>query len=208
MPRILISAFEPYDRWSENSSWLALVEFTKTMQADPEITTRRYPVDFEALRARLEHDLSEDYDYALHLGQAPGAGLIHLEAIGLNVGGNLHEPRERHGLLVESGPVAYRSTLPLNDWALQLRGQGIPVAVSYHAGTYLCNATLYLTHYLAERQRLRTQATFLHLPLDTAQAAIESKEIASLPKSVSALAVAQLVKLLVRHSRLRAPELA
>ena len=62
MPRILITAFEPYDRWSENASWLALVEFTKTLQVDTEITTRRYPVDFAAVRECLQSDLFEDYE--------------------------------------------------------------------------------------------------------------------------------------------------
>ena len=208
MTRILITSFEAYDRWSENSSWLALVEFTKVMEATAEITTRRYPVDFGALREHLTKDLAEDYDYALHLGQAPGAGHIHLEAIGLNVGGHSNEPLELHGALVENGPVAYRSTLPLKRFVRELRRRGIPASVSYHAGTYLCNATLYLSHYLAEERGLKTQATFIHLPLDTSQAAQKSKEVSSLPATTAAQAVQAMVEILVRQSRPHAPELA
>ena len=48
MASVLITAFEPYDRWEANSSWLALVELTKDLPSEPRITTRRYPVDFAA----------------------------------------------------------------------------------------------------------------------------------------------------------------
>src|SRR5262245_50824012 len=85
---ILITAFEPYDRWQENSSWLALVELTRELPLEPKVVTRRYPVDFEQTRSRLFEDLAAGYDFALHLGQAPGIGRIHLEAIGVNVGGH------------------------------------------------------------------------------------------------------------------------
>ena len=73
MPRILVTAFEPYDRWAENSSWLTLVEFTKELDPRARITTRRYPVDLFELRQRLTSDLAADYDYAIHLGQARAA---------------------------------------------------------------------------------------------------------------------------------------
>ena len=206
MTRILITSFEPYDRWSENSGWLALVEFTKTMRNAAEITTRRYPVDFAAVREHLARDLSEDYDYALHLGQSPGSGRIHLEAIGLNVGGSSHEPMELHGTLVENGPIAYRSGLPLSLFVRELRRRRIPASVSYHAGTFLCNATLYLTHYLAEQHGLKTQSTFIHLPLETSQAAQESREVSSLPATTAAQALQAMVELLVKQSRPLAPK--
>ena len=120
----------------------------------------------------------------------------------------MDEPQELHGPLVENGPVAFRSTLPLSDWVQLLRQRGTPAAVSFHAGTYLCNATLYLTHYLAEKHDLKTQATFIHLPLDTLQAANVSQEVASLPASIAAAAIENVVEMLVRHSRLRGPTLA
>jgi pyroglutamyl-peptidase len=75
--------------------------------------------------------------------------------------------------------------LPLADWATKLRGAGIPAQVSYHAGTYLCNATLYYSHYLIERMKLTTRAAFLHLPLDVANAAL-GENLASLPAATCA----------------------
>ncbi len=189
MATVLITAFEPYDRWKTNSSWLALVELTRELPAGHKLVTRRYPVDFSTVKQRLADDLAADFDYALHLGQAPGSGRIQLEAIGLNIGGSSGQTADQFRPLVEDGPVAYRSSLPLGEWAGLLCAAGIPATVSYHAGTYLCNAILYLSCYLSHQMRLRTQSAFIHLPLDMTQTAGLPQDFASLPAALSAAAV-------------------
>ena len=188
MPRVLITAFEPYDRWKTNSSWLTLVQLTHALPVQPVITTRLYPVDFAAVRERLTEDLQAGYDVALHLGQR-GTGRIKLESIGLNIGGGSSQSADQFRPLVDDGPVAYRSELPLGDWALKLRRADIPAQLSFHAGTFLCNATLYYTHYLCERLGLKTKAAFVHLPLDVSQVAKEQADLPSLPVSYGVAAL-------------------
>lgn len=197
MPTVLMTAFEPYDRWTENSSWLTLIELTRDLPTEPKLVTRRYPVDFQRARQRLEADMAANYDYAIHLGQAPGSTRVRLEAIGLNVGGTSDELPEGHLPLTADGPVAYRSSLPLSDWAVRLRSLGIPAQVSYHAGTYLCNAMLYLSHYIAERRGLSTRSAFVHLPLAPEQVLAERSETPSLPVSLSSAAVRVILAQLV-----------
>jgi pyroglutamyl-peptidase len=189
MPSVLITAFEPYDHWPENSSWLTMVELTKYLPDQPKVTTRLYPVDFVALREKLAADLSLNFDYALHLGQNPGSGRIVLEAVGINVGGPPDQMPDAYEPLVKEGPVAYRSPLPLAAWAAKLRRAGIPAQVSYSAGTYLCNATLYLSHYLAEQQGLKTRCALVHLPLETSQVVAVSGDAASFPRATLAGAI-------------------
>ncbi len=189
MPTVLVTAFEPYDNWPENSSWLTLVELTKSLPETPAITTRLYPVDFAEMRQRLSKDLAANFDYALHLGQAPGTGSVQLEAIGINIGGSSEHLPEEYKPLVAEGPVAYQSTLPLADWATKLRKAGIPSQVSYNAGTFLCNAMLYLSQHFAEQQRLKTQTTFIHLPLETSQTLSSSEDSAAMPVSTLVSAV-------------------
>jgi len=194
MTSVLITAFEPYDRWKANSSWLTLVRLTQNLPTEPNITTRLYPVDFAAVKERLAGDLQGNYDYAIHLGQAPGSTRIQLESIAINVGGSSIQTPDQFRPLVEGGPVAYRSPLPLGSWAVQLRESGVPAEISYHAGTYLCNATLYFSCYLAERMALRTQAAFIHLPLDLSQAAEQAHSLASLPVDASAAALRMILQ--------------
>lgn len=208
MPRIFITAFEPYGGWRENSSWLALVEFTKQLSADTRVTTRLYPVDFKAVEQRLRKDLEDDYDFALHLGQAPGSACIKLEAIGLNVGGRSEQRAEEFRRLVEDGPVAYRSALPLSEWSSLLRAEGIPTTVSYHAGSYLCNATLYLSHFFAESMKLKTQSAFIHLPLDYSQTLQQTKELPAISSTMAARALHLVVNQLIKREPVDAQELA
>lgn len=186
MASVLITAFEPYDRWTSNSSWLALVRLTQNLPAEPSITTRLYPVDFAAVKERLANDLRANHDFALHLGQAPGSTRLQLEAMAVNVGGSSWQSPDQFQPLVEGGPAAYRSPLPLAEWAVQLREAMVPAQLSYHAGTYLCNATLYFSCYLAERMELKTRAAFIHLPLDPTQTAQHAADMASLPVALSA----------------------
>ena len=165
-----------------------MVELTKDLPDEPELTTRLYPVDFTEMFEQLEADLAEEFDVVLLLGQAPGAAEIRLEAVGLNVGEDHEEGPGDFFPLVADGPLAYRSPLPLAAWAAELRDAGIPAVVSHHAGTSLCNAALYLALHATERDRLRTRAAFVHLPLDPAQLDGDA-ETPSLPAIASASAV-------------------
>gem|GEM_PF-4133755 len=75
---------------------------------------------------------------------------------------------------------------PLGDWALKLRRAGIPAQVSYHAGTFLCNAALYLSCHTAHIRKLKTKSAFIHVPLDTSQTAGQLQDMAALPAAVAA----------------------
>ncbi len=182
MPRVLLTAFEPYDCWTENSSWSTLVDLTSWLDVRSTVVTRRYPVDLVAASDRLRKDLLDQYDFAIHLGQSPGAAVVKLETTGLNL-------RTDGQDLLASAPTAYRSPLPLADLSLRLREQGIPVEVSHHAGTYLCNAVLYLSQHFSAQLQLPTRSMFIHLPLTPAQVARSGEAWASCSTSLMAQAI-------------------
>jgi pyroglutamyl-peptidase len=188
MSSVLLTAFDPYDDWAENASWLALAEFVRQMPEEPRITTRRYPVDFDELPERLSDDLALGFDYAVHLGQSPRDAVVTLEKIGINIRGERGLPAEAFGPLSAEGPAAYQSSLPLDRIAARLRDAGIPVQVSHHAGTFLCNAALYLSHHIAAGLNQPTRAMFVHLPLSPGQVN-GGANLPSLPTSTSARAV-------------------
>jgi pyroglutamyl-peptidase len=199
MPNVLITCFEPYDRWRDNSSWLAMVELTRNTPTHPRIVTRRYPVDFARTRPLLEKDLAADFDAVFLLGQAPGRTAIELESIALNVGIDAVQKGDEGSVLDADGPLALASTLPLHTWAAELRAASIPTRVSYHAGTYLCNAALYWTLLTAQRKNLKTKATFVHLPLAASQVVNESPVPASMPSNMAAEAVRMMLDMFVRE---------
>ena len=185
--RVLITAFEPYDRWSENSSWLAMVDLTRWYEGPAELTTRRYPVDLSQMSERLRKDIQHDYDFAIHLGQSPGSPLIKLEAVGLNV-------RSDGSPLIQDAAEAYRSVIPLSKTAANLVNAGIPCELSHHAGTYLCNAAMYLSQHYAKSFGMKTRAAFVHLPLTPAQSARDTDaRLPSMSTAMSAAAIALLI---------------
>lgn len=186
MTKVLLTAFEPYDRWSENASWLALVQFTHDYHGLAEVTTRRYPVDLTVMSNRLRTDLHAGYDLAIHLGQAPGSARLRLEAVGLNL-------RSDGSEILPGAPTAYRSALPLDPMVTQILSAGVPAAVSHHAGTYLCNATLYLSQHYAASSGMSTQSLFVHMPLTPAQVAKEQTDTPSMATEMVSKAIAMIL---------------
>jgi pyroglutamyl-peptidase len=186
---VLLTAFEPYGDWASNASWLCLEEITRDLPASPRLTTRRYPVDFDSMRDRLLQDLAADYDVALHLGQAPGSTRLRLERFAINVRGEPNGDFDQFSALREGGPPAYESALPLATWSAMLRDAGVPAQVSHHAGTYLCNATLYWSHHLSRELALRTKSAFIHLPLECSQVLEGRQDQPSLPATLMARAI-------------------
>ncbi|KAA5545280.1 pyroglutamyl-peptidase I [Roseiconus nitratireducens] len=192
MTRVLLTAFEPYDRWDDNSSWLAVIDFTSWYEGNLEITTRRYPVDLGRTQRQLELDLQQDFDFAIHLGQSPGSPLIKLESVGLNL-------RTDGEPLISDGPTAYRSPTDLHDCLGRLLEAGIPAEVSHHAGTYLCNATLYLSQHYSEMMGRKTRSVFMHLPLTPAQVARERLAMSSMSTPMQSAAIALVAEGLAAH---------
>ncbi len=188
--RILITAFDPYDRWPENSSWLAMAELTQWYDGEAELTTRRYPVDLTRMSEALRKDLQANFDLAIHLGQSPGSTLVKLEAVGLNV-------RTDGTPLIKDAAEAYRSTLPLESCQRSLIEAGIPAQVSHHAGTYLCNAAIYLSQHYSRSLALRTQSVFVHLPLAPLQAAKDQAGLASMSTPMASAAIAMILETLL-----------
>jgi pyroglutamyl-peptidase len=187
MPRILVTAFEPYDQWPENSSWLTLIELTRWLDITSTVVTRRYPVDFQAASDRLRKDLLDRYDYTIHLGQIPGGPVIKLESTGLNI-------RTDGEPLVDGAPAAYRTSLPLREIRDELLAAAIPAEVSHYAGTYLCNALLYLSQHFAAQLHLPTRSMFIHLPLAPQQVALAGKSLPSCDIQMMSRAVATAIR--------------
>lgn len=194
MKRVLVTAFAPYGEWQENASWLALQALTRNLPLSVDVTTRLYPVDFAEARVRLASDLQSPFDAVLHVGQAPGSAAIRLESVALNTRREPCETPDATRLLEPDGPVAYRSRLPLADWAELLKSEGLPVEVSLHAGDYLCNAALYWSHHFLAQQDRQAMAAFVHVPLDISQAAHQKSTAPSLPSEVSGYALRLLLE--------------
>jgi pyroglutamyl-peptidase len=160
-PRILVTAFGPFEGRAENASHLALLELKRTM---PSIRTRILPVDSVRAPSRLREAVrSLQPDLLILLGEAAGSGAIRLETSAWNqldfrIPDNAG--RQPCKLPIEpGGPDELRTTLPLEELRLELEKTGHTVMLSSDPGRFLCNQIYYIS------RRMMDCSLFVHLPL-------------------------------------------
>lgn len=173
--RVLLTAFEPFGGEAVNPSAVALQQLAA--QGAPSgvtLQTLLLPVTFKSSARLLTEHLSVfKPDLVLCIGQAGGRAQLSLEQVGIN----LLEARipdndgwQPSGLpVVTDAPAAYFSNLPLKALCADLNKAGIPAQISYSAGTYVCNATLYQLMHQITVQQLHCRGGFIHIPYAPAQ---------------------------------------
>lgn len=170
--RLLITGFEPFGGETINPSWEAVRQLPEQV-GSYNLTKLQIPTVFgEAAEKILDKAALLQPDVILCIGQAGGRDRVTPEVIGIN----LRESRIPDNAgnqpvnvpVVEKGPAAYFSTVPVRDMAAAIEAAGIPSALSYSAGAFVCNDVLYtlLHHY----QGTQTQVGFIHVPYQEEQA--------------------------------------
>ena len=180
-PHILVTGFDPFGGDALNPSGDIAKALDGRRFAGLAVRGIVLPVEHVAARARVAGALEEPGLAAvLHLGLAGGRARIALEQVGVNAMD--YSLPDAAGRIVRGepcvpgGPAAYLTTLPWRALLTALTAEGIPAYLSYTAGTYLCNYTVYTTlHALAER-REPIPAGFVHLPLLPAMVVAHGRE--------------------------------
>ncbi|MGY8770134.1 MAG: pyroglutamyl-peptidase I family protein [Pirellulales bacterium] len=191
MKKILITAFEPYGNWDTNVSQLIVQQLEEQGSDLPPFQAIVLPVDYDECYQQLTELLTEPWEFVLHLGQSPGSTAIALEQFAIN-----HKSVEvQPAALDDSGPAAFRSRLPLEQWSTKIQKNNIPCGVSCHAGTYLCNAVYYWSSQAGMQTGNPMNSLFVHVPFATEQIiSFPGKTPASLSLNMLTDAVAVLLK--------------
>ena len=166
MKRLLITGFDPFDGAQVNPSW----ETVKALPAQVgayELYKMELPTVYgEAARTLLEEAAKLQPEVILCIGQAGGRSAVTPERIAINIRDARiadNSGYQYHGdPVVEDGPAAYFSTLPVAEMARAIADAGVPGIVSNSAGAFVCNDTLYtLLHYYADTH---VRVGFIHIP--------------------------------------------
>lgn len=174
--RVLVTGFEPFDADRVNSSWQAAELLAARPMAGFEVTAVELSCVFGTALTELRGALaSVSPELVLCLGQAGGRTDLTVERVAVNVddaripdnAGNqpVDEP------IVEGGPAAYFSGLPIKACVAASREAGIPASVSQTAGTFVCNHVFYGLAHLLATEHPDTRGGFVHTPHTPAQAA-------------------------------------
>jgi pyroglutamyl-peptidase len=165
---MLVTGFEPFDGATVNPSQ-QLVE-----ALDDDVAKAFLPVSYaraadEVLRAVR----AAEPDVVICFGQADGRTGISVERFAHNLDDATttdNDAASGSGAAIDpGGPVAYASTLPVDEVVAALRAESIPAAPSRDAGGFLCNHVFYtLMAELAKRPG--AAGGFVHVPLLPEQA--------------------------------------
>jgi pyroglutamyl-peptidase len=169
--RVLLTGFEPFHGAEVNASQKLVEALASDPPAGLELATALLPVAWARAADELVRALElEQPELVVSFGQADGRAHIELERFALNFDEGSDDGGEmRRAEIAPAGPVAYRSTLPVDAIVDALRADGIPAAASRDAGGFLCNHVFYvLMRALEERPGVR--GGFVHVPLLPEQA--------------------------------------
>jgi len=168
MTKILMTGFEPFGTASANPSG----EIMKQISGD-NIVTAILPVAYTRSAERLMQLIAEhNPDVVICFGQAEGRTQITPEKIAIN----LDDARlaDNDGVLrsdekiLDNGPDAYFTTLPVKEFAAAITAKGIPSSASLSAGAFLCNHVFYVAQ--NELADTKVRSGFVHVPLMDSQA--------------------------------------
>jgi pyroglutamyl-peptidase len=172
-PRILLTGFEPFGGDPINPSALVCRALHGRRVAHATVHAVELPCAFgRALQALDEALAATSPVLVLALGLAAGRGEISVERVAINIA-DARIPDNAGAQpvdvpVVDGGPAAWFSTLPVKAIVSALRQAGLPAAVSQTAGTFVCNHVFYgLQHRLAGSG---VRSGFVHVPLLDAQA--------------------------------------
>jgi pyroglutamyl-peptidase len=174
-PRILLTGFTPFGNEDINPSWEAVRALDGKHIAGHRVVARLLPTAFADSQRELALAIDEvQPTLLLGVGQAGGRSRLSIERIAINVqDARIADNAGAQPIdmaIVEDGPAAYFSTLPIKAMLKALLAEGLPAEVSNSAGTFVCNHVAYLMLHLAEQHR-GLRAGFIHIPYLPSQAA-------------------------------------
>jgi pyroglutamyl-peptidase len=193
MEKILVTGFEPFGGEKTNPSWEVASTLPATI-AGHAVVCERIPVSFgRGPAAVLAAIRREDPSIVLCLGQAGGRAKVTPEFVGINYADARIPDNDggqpRGARLLEDAPDAYFSTLPVHAMARAMVDAGVPAAVSYTAGTYVCNAVLFSALHALAKSRPTVRAGFVHVPYSPEQACRLPEATPSMPVALMRKAI-------------------
>jgi pyroglutamyl-peptidase len=202
---VLLGGFEPFAGDAINPSREVVKSLDGRVVSGVPLRGLVLPVQHERARELLLPALAApDLRAVLLLGLAGSRARLALERVGVNAMD--YSTPDADGALRRGercradGPSAHFSTLPLPAILEALTAQGVPAYLSYTAGTYLCNFSLYTALDALAGDRA-VPAGFIHLPYLPEMVAAHGREepSMSLDLMVRAVEIALEVTLALRR---------
>ena len=203
--KILITGFDPFGGETVNPAYEAVKLLPDTI-AGAEIIKLEVPTRFHRAGAVLENAMQRHKpDAVICVGQAGGRAAITPEKVAINLmDGRIQDNAGYQPVDVpirEDGETAYFTSLPVKAMVQKIRAAGIPAALSYTAGSFVCNSLMYTLLYLIDRQYPAMRGGFIHVPYAMEQAVSKPLGTPSMELHQIARGLALAVEAVVENER-------
>ncbi len=172
---ILVTGFEPWGKHKRNPSG----------ELAQEVGGVVLPTEYRASERALLAAVRKHRPRAVvMLGLAETRKKLSVEMVALNVDhadipDNARDRRQSRR--IGRGPLALETRLPAKRLVAALKAARVPVALSYHAGTFCCNHVFYVA-----LSKLRVPCGFVHVPLfKTVPKAVQLRGIRRIVEALS-----------------------
>ena len=191
MKKILVTGFDPFGGETVNPAREAVMRLPDTL-GGYEISKLEIPTVF-GLAAETVLKVSDKLrpHAILCVGQAGGRSAVTPEVVAINLREATIPDNAGHmpvnTPVIENAPAAYFATLPVRDMVRAAKERGIPCALSYTAGAFVCNDLLYtLLHHYRDTD---VRVGFVHIPYLPEQAGegVPSMELNTVVEALTAM---------------------
>jgi pyroglutamyl-peptidase len=191
MKTLLITGFDPFGGQTVNPSWAVAEALPDTIGEYRLVKLQLQTLYGKAAETVLRQAAECHPDVILCMGLAGGRKAVTPEVVAIN----LREAsipdnagvKYENAPVIADGPAAYFATLPVREMVGAIRAKEIPAALSYSAGTYVCNDVLYTL--LHRFHGTETRVGFVHVPYIPQQVA-EGQPSLPLEQAVEAIQAA------------------
>ncbi|OJG40083.1 pyroglutamyl-peptidase I [Enterococcus dispar] len=173
MMKILVTGFDPFAKEQINPA-LEVVKQLPDEIENAQIIKLEIPTVFHQAGFIVEQAIKNyQPDIVLNIGQAGGRFAITFEKVTINladarIADNMGEQPIDETIFAD-GQTAYFTQLPVKAMAAAVKAEKIPAAVSYTAGTFVCNYIMYYVQYLIDKRYPSLKGGFIHVPFIPAQ---------------------------------------
>lgn len=166
--KLLLTGFGPFGSNTSNPTTDIVKELEGLVVNEFNIISKELPVSYQKLDKLLpEIYQSDTWDAIIHLGLASDQKKITPEKVALNLIDSKNPDNDGECFLdkkiIETGDSLY-STLPVRKMVKSLAAEKIPAEISYSAGVYVCNYTMYHCLHYIQKNNFQIPAGFIHVP--------------------------------------------
>ena len=177
MKRILLTGFEPFGDYAENSSWAVAERVAARGACDADVVVEPLPVSYRRVSQVLRDAVARHCpDAIILLGQSALSDRVKLERVALNLMDATRGDNDDYAPYEEpidpAREAALFTALPIKRLHRAIAERNVAVKISNSCGLYVCNRAYFEALSICREQRAAVSAIFVHLPLFEGQISV------------------------------------